>query len=161
MTNKKLFEILDLVKGVNSNSWHDVRKIVNLMPSIKIKNKQWHEKFKRENPDLYPLDLTKIETWSTYGGCIDPPFSCIDLRFSNEKNKLVCDVVIYDGNNFTGYRKEVRFTAKLIMPNEFIKGLEGKLLYKLDVFAQQAHEAHLETQKNLWVSNFKNEILKK
>ena len=153
MNNKKLFEVLTLVRSVRSSRWNDVRNIVELMPSIEVKEKKWNEKYKQDNPEWYPLDLSKIETWSTYEG------ECIDLVFSNENNKVVCKVSIYDGDNMRGYRRDLRFTATLIMPNSFIKELEQKILYALDKLAEYSYEDYLETQKKLWMANFKSQIL--
>ena len=153
MNNKKLLEILTLVNSVKSSRWNDVRKIVELMPSIEVKEKKWNEKYKQDNPEWYPLDLSKIETWSTYDG------ECINLVFSNDNNKVICKVSIYDGDNMNGYRRNLRFTATLIMPNNFIKELEQKILYSLDRLAENSYEAYLETQKKLWMSNFKSQIL--
>jgi len=153
MTNKKLLEILTLVNSFTSSRWNDVRKIVELMSSIEVKEKKWNEKYKQDNPEWYPLDLSKIETWSTYDG------ECIALVFSNENNKLVCNVSIYDGDNMNGYRRNLRFTATLIMPNSFIKEIKQKILYALDRLAEESYEDDLETQKKLWMSNFKSQIL--
>ena len=153
MNNKKLFEVLTLVRSVRSSRLNDVRNIVELMPSIEVKEKKWNEKYKQDNPEWYPLDLSKIETWSTYEG------ECIDLVFSNENNKVVCKVSIYDGDNMRGYRRDLRFTATLIMPNSFIKELEQKILYALDKLAEYSYEDYLETQKKLWMANFKSQIL--
>ena len=153
MNNKKLLEILTLVNSVKSSRWNDVRKIVELMPSIEVKEKKWNEKYKQDNPERYPLDLSKIETWSTYDG------ECINLVFSNDNNKVICKVSIYDGDNMNGYRRNLRFTATLIMPNNFIKELEQKILYALDRLAENSYEDYLETQKELWMSNFKSQIL--
>jgi len=77
MTNKKLLEILTLVNSVKSSRWNDVRKVVETMASIEVKEKKWNEKYKQDNPEWYPLDLSKIETWSTYD-C-----ECINLVFAD------------------------------------------------------------------------------
>ena len=98
--NKKLFDILTLVDGVKSSNWADVMKIVETMPSIEVMEKKWNEKYKQDNPEWFPLDLSKIATWSTCDG------ECINLRFSNENNKLICNVSIYDGVIMNGYRKK-------------------------------------------------------
>lgn len=153
MSNKKLFEILTLVNSVKSDRWSDVRKIIEIMPSIEVKEKKWNEKYKQDNQEWFPLDLSKIETWSTYDG------ECINLVFSNDSNKVICEVSIYDGDSMWGYRKNLRFTATLIMPNSFIKEIEQKILYALDKLAEDSYNNYLENQKKIWVSNFKSEIL--
>jgi hypothetical protein len=152
MNSKKLFEILTLVNSVKSSRWNDVRKIVEIMPFIEVKEKKWNEKYKQDNPNWYPLDLSKIETWSTYEG------ECICLVFSNQNNKVFCEVSIYDGDNLSARRCNLRFTAKLIIPDTFIKELEQKILYALDRLAEDSYQDYLETQKKLWMSNFKSKI---
>jgi hypothetical protein len=153
MTNKKLFEILTLVKSVKSNRWNDVMKIVEIMPTIIVKDKKWHDEYKQKFPEYSPLDLSKIETWSTYD------YQCINLIFSNENNELRCDVQIYDGDMLTGYRTKLRFSATLIIPNDFIQTLEKSIRYALDILAEESYDEYLENQKKLWLSNFKSEIL--
>lgn len=153
MTEEKLFELLTLLKEVRSSSWITVGKIVELMPYIEVKEKKWNQKYKQDNPEWFPLDLSKIETWSTYDG------ECIYLVFSNENNRLVCNVSIYDGDNMNGYRTSLRFTATLIMPNSFIKEIEQIILYKLEILAEDSYEDYLETQKKLWIENFKLKFL--
>jgi hypothetical protein len=152
MKNEKLFKILAIVGKVKSNSWNDVRKIVDIMPSVKIKQKKWVDEFKIKHPDIYPLDLSKTQTWSTYDG------ECINLVFSNKENKIICEVSIYEGDNMRGYRTNLRFTATLVMPDSFIKELEKKILYALDQFAEDAYEEYLESKKKLWLLNFKSKI---
>ena len=153
MNIKSLFSLLTHVGYVRSTRWDDVCKIVELMPSIKVQKKKWFDKFRQNNPDIYPLDLTKLDTWSTSEA------NCIDLVFKNDNNKLICDVKIYDGNFFDGYREKLRFTAKLVMPNKYIKKLEKKILYGLDSLAEEEYNNHLKNQKKLWVSNFKAALL--
>jgi len=155
MENNKLFELLTLIGGVNSNKWRDVMKIVELMPFIEVTEKKWVDKHKQRYPENYPLDLSKIKTWSTYDG------ECIDLVFSNEDNKLICEARIYDGERLNGYRRDLRFTATLIMPDDFIKELEYRILRAFDKFAEYSYEDFLENQKKLWVENFKSQILNK
>ena len=56
MINKKLFELLKLVGGVNYNSWRIVHLIVDCI-------KENESVFvKKDFPDSYPLDLSKINT---------------------------------------------------------------------------------------------------
>jgi len=153
MNNKKLFEILTTVQNVKSNRWDDVMKIVEAMPTIEVKEKKWNEKYKQDNPEYYPLDLFEIRTWSTYDG------ECINLTFFIENDILVCSVSIYDGDNFNGERRNLRFTATLWMPNNYIKTIEAKINYALDRLAEDAYEDYLETQRRIWVANFKSQII--
>jgi len=155
MDNKKLLKILTLVNGVKSTDWVDVMLLVKYMPSIIVKEKKWDESYsyKQDDPENYPLDLSKIETWSTYDR------TCIDIKYTNQKNKLVCDVSIYDGHNINGCRTNLRFTAKLIMPDDFIKELEKSILYAFDCLAEKSYDEFIEKQKKDWMSKFKSEYV--
>lgn len=153
MDNTKLFEILSLVKWVKCTRWNDVMKIVENMALIEVVEKKWFVKYKADNPEWYPLDLSQLKTWSTY------EHECINLSFSNINNKLCCNVNIYEGDNLTGHRKELRFTAKLIMPSSYIEELSEKILNALDRVAEDSYYHHLENQKKLWMANFKDQIL--
>jgi hypothetical protein len=153
MTIKKLFELLKLVKNVTSNRWDDVLKIVKIMSSIEVKEKEWNNKYKRDNPEWNPLDLSKIETWIA----IDR--KCIELDFNIETNKLICKANIYRFEIFENFRR-LNFTATLIMPDEFIQEIEYLIIDEVNNLAKEAYEEHLKKQKELWISNFKSEMLK-
>jgi hypothetical protein len=156
MTNKKLFELLKLVDGVNYNSWRIVNPLVDCIKedeSVVIK-KEWHDSFKKNNPDWYPLDLSKIGTWSTYD-------SCVGINFTNVNNKLYCKVKIYDGDNMDGFRKGLRFTVELILPDKFLKQISGTIESYFDSYLHEAYERHLENQKKLFIYSLRNEILNK
>ena len=85
-----------------------------------------------DNPVYYPLDLSKIGTWSTFE-------RCVTLTFFNQQatgkfafaDNLVCDVKIYDGDNFNGERKDLRFTATLSLPDSFIHEIEKNYKYQV------------------------------
>lgn len=152
MNSKKLLKLLTLMNKANSTRWDDVKKIVDTMSVIKVVEKKWDDNYKQNHPEWYPLDLSKIETWSTYR-------DCIDLVFRNENNKLVCKARIYDGDIMDGSRRNLRFTATLELPNSFIREIEYDILYVLDRDANDLYEDFLENQKKLWVSNYKSQIL--
>lgn len=162
MQRKKLFEILTLVTQVRSNSWNDVLKIVDVIAKdgAVVKEKMWSDKSKQDNPVYYPLDLSKIETWSTFE-------RCVTLTFFNQQatgkfafaDNLVCDVKIYDGDNFNGERKDLRFTATLSLPDSFIHEIEAKIMYALDVLAEESYDDHLENKKRIWIAYFKSQII--
>lgn len=155
--NKKLLEILTLVGRVNSGRWETVREIVKCIqenPSIEFVKKEWADKFKRENPQYYPLDLSKISTWSTHDNS-----TCIDIEFSNKDGKLYCKARIYNGSLLDGYRTELKFTVEFFMPNSFLKTISQRIMWSLDSFAEDAYEQHLEAKRKMWVNNFKSEVL--
>jgi len=155
MTIKKLFNILQLVTYVESNKWNDVTRIVSGIAGgeITIKEKLWCN-YKANLYELYPLDLSKIETWSTFEG------DCIHLRFYMKQNALVCYVHIYEGDSFSGHMRNIRFTATLILPNSFIKVIEPKIVRALNYFAEEEYHRYLDKQKKDWITNFKSQLIK-
>ena len=153
MENKKLFEILTLVDDVFNSKWSTVRKIVDMMPNIEVVEKKWFDRHKQDYPEHYPLDLTNIKTWSTYD-------DCVNLVFSIENYKLKCVATIFDRSGFgSDLRIQKRFTATLILPDDFIKEIESSILYVLDNLAEDSYEKYLENQKKIWMDNYKSQIL--
>lgn len=163
MRTEKLFELLTLVNGIKSKRWETVKQLVDILAkgSVAIKYKKWNDDWKQNNPEYYPLDLTEMQTWSTYDD------TCIDLEFSNDttenyghaNNQLVCNVKIYDGNSFGGERQKLRFEALLWLPTAFIHIIEQRIEWAFETYLEDAYESHLEEQKKLWINNRKNEIL--
>lgn len=160
MEAKKLFKLLTLINGVEIRKWETVRMIVGLIQSkeIKVLKKEWaHDQY--QSDEL--LDLSNINVWSTFDD------TCIELFFHNAatpkkpKNKLICDVKIYNGNPFDGWRVNLRFTASLLIPDKFIGEIEKYIGRKFEKYLETAYENHLEAQKRTWIHNTKIEILNK
>lgn len=156
MLIKKLIEILTLVRYVKTDRWHDVMKIVNFIKDgeVEIKEKKWGDDYKQNNLNYFPLDLSEIGNWSTTEG------ECIDIKFTFENNKLTCKVLIYESySSYSGSRNKLKFSAVLILPISFILNLEHKINGALSVNAELAYENYLETQKQLWILNYINNIV--
>jgi hypothetical protein len=152
MTTKKLSKILQIIDGyVYSNNWNTVLSIVKNFNDIEVLSKKWSDDYKN-NSKYYPLDLSKIETWSTYERCVNLQFKYID-------DKLICNVKIYEGRMLDGWPTKIRFTAVLALPNSFICEIENEILWKFDNYASDEYENHLENQRKLWINEFKNNIL--
>lgn len=153
----ELFELLRYVGGVKSTNWNTVLHLVGYIGVGKgkavVESKKWYDKYKRDNPEYYPLDLSQVSTWSTFDG------ECIDLTFNAIDDKLSCIAKIYDGESFGGRRKELRFEATIILPLSFLTSLQGRIDYALSEYLEFAHENHLEAVKKLWIDNLKNEIM--
>jgi len=160
MEIKKLFKLLTIVGEIKSTYWSTVMEIVGC-PAAKIKgyfdkvkvlDKKWHDGYKSQNPEYYPLDLSNLTTWSTFN-------RCIELTFTLVKTKLHCHAKIYEGSNFHGGRQKLRFTADLIMPNNFIRVLEDNILSSFNYYLEDQYDIYLETQKINWITDLKNKIL--
>lgn len=154
-TQKELFGMLQNIGNVYSNKWDMVKKIVSNINDTEVLNKEWcgFYTFKNDNPEYYPLDLSKIETWSTYDN------KCIDLKFSLDNNQLICDVLIYrEGNRYNG-REERKFKAKLLFKNKFINELSDLIEYKFNNFLDNQYDIFLENKKQEWIENLRKEFL--
>lgn len=153
MTNKKLFELLKLVDGVDFSYWSMVNHLVDCINENKsiVIEKEW-KNYKKDFPDSCPLDLSKISTWSTYD-------KCVDVNFTNVNEKLYCKVKIYEGDTFDGYRKDLRFTATLILPDKFIKQIANTIEACFEYYLSKSYEKHLEAKKKQWIYEKRNEIL--
>ena len=161
MTQKKLFELLTLLDGVNIHfhSWSMIRKIVDCISlgTANIIDAQWLN-YKKNNTDWYPLieKLSKIDTWSTYDNT-----GCITINFKNDNGRLHCKCKIYDGRMLNGDRTEERFIVQMYLPNTFLKEhLSGIIEGKLERYLSDCYEDYLVLQRKLWMENYKKELLK-
>lgn len=155
MNNDTAIKVLNIVGSVRSTTWDSVMKLVEYIQSgsADIIEKEWDDRFKKENPIHYPLDLSKIDTWSTYEK------ECIDLRYLMEDDKLICAAKIYNGNSFYGFRTSLRFTAKIQLPTHFLDQIKGRIESALNDVADDEYEKHLELQRKKWVEKFKSKII--
>jgi hypothetical protein len=153
MTKEKLIKSLVLLQGVKSVSWGMVRQIVAKLQtdSIEVISKKWDDSY---NEKYVLLDLSNIKTWSTYDN------TCIDLFFTHQNKKLKCTAKIYDGESLGGYRTGLRFSAELLLSDDFIVNLDSLINCKLNDYLNDAYENHLQAQKKLWMENLKKELLK-
>ncbi len=152
---ENLFKMLAYAGRATPYSWDLVCKIVKAIAEghVLVLEKKWEDRFRAAYPETYPLDLSVMKTWSTMDGCVD--FRCT----TNPMRKLMCDVRVYEGNSRYGFREDLRFTAKLVLPEDFIFEIESNIQYAMDQNAAEAYENHLEAEKQMWMNNYKKEVL--
>ncbi len=148
--------MLVILKQIEINRWNIIPLIVSCIKekSVEIIRKGWSDKFRQERPDFYPLDLSEISTWSTYDHCVFAAFSIQDKR-------LYCSVAIYEGSSWSGERRDLRFTAEMILPDEFILKIAEVVEARFDNRLQEEYERHLESQAERWKKNYKKQLLLK
>lgn len=153
MKIKELITLLKEVNVVSYNSWNDVMLVHKYIQDGKaeIISKDWYDSYKNKNKDLYPLDLTKRDTWSTFDGCVEIHFQYDDC--------VNCVAKIYNGDNIHGYRTTLKFTAVIKFDNSILKELEDKLLYELQKKGERLYEKFLEEQKVAWIDFYKKKVL--
>ena len=132
--------------------WQPVLDIVEVMKSAKVIKKQWHDTWKKDNPDMYPLDLTEIDTWSTYA-------ECVWLEFYLEKDKLMCEAMISDGSLTSGYPMKRRFTATLQLPMKFLPKIRRHIDEEFDGYCETAYEHRKREKRQAWIDRYKESIL--
>jgi len=155
MGKQKLLKMLGLCGEVISTRWNIVREIVSEINdnNVIILDKYWNDSYKNES-DFYHLNLSKIDTWSTYDE------KCIKLFFKTDNdNRLICEAKIYDGEILHGNRTGLRFTAKLVLPNNFINKISEYVEHGFEGFLEDQYQNHLELQKLEWKSNLRKSIL--
>ena len=147
LTIKKLLSLLAIMGSIDINKWNMVMEIVKAFPNVTVVSKEWCDSFKEKFPDSYKLDLSNINTWSTYD-------KCVRLKFSVSDGKLHCHALIYDGDILDGFPTDKRFVAHLIFEDKFIKIIEDNIKWEFESFADDAYDRYLETQKREWIVNF-------
>ena len=150
MTNRELIGILAMIKQTRSTKWRMVMEIVKCLNGDKpcrILHQDWADAYRN------PLDLNDINTWSTFDE------TCINLVFFAEDDKLFCDATIWDGDSFGGQRTNVRFTAQLGLPDEFLQVISGLIERDLNEHLEDLYDKHLESQKKHWIAGKRNMIM--
>ena len=147
--------MLSLTNGCDVSSWENILTIVKYIKEDKatIISKEWlngNDRF----PELYPLDLTELKTWSTYS-------RCVDIRCYTQGKKLICDTTIHDGDNFSGYPTRRRFTAIVGVPIKFIKYIKDDIECDFDEYMNDKYRQYLLTIKSKWITKSKQKIFDK
>jgi hypothetical protein len=160
LTNDQLFNLLTKLSYVRSYRWDIVCKVVELIDTIDttkavVISKRWEDKWKQDNPQYNPLDLSKIKTWSTYENCVT-----LEFRASPEDGRIILDALIYDGENMHGHATGLRFEAKISLYKDFIVELKDVIGWKLDSLTEDLHDEHLESKRKQWIAKAKSDIIK-
>jgi hypothetical protein len=118
-----------------------------------VLEKEWCDSFKENHPEMYPLDLDKMKTWSTFQECVDLKFSIINDKF------LKCEADIYNGDNFDGHPMDKRFIATLKVPMSFIDNITESIDREFNVHLSGLYKQHLHTKRNEWMKRCAEDIL--
>lgn len=155
MEVNNLKEVLILVGGVYVQNWDKLRKVVQAVTDEKaeIISSQWEDRFRREHPEIYPLRLNKLDTWSTYE-------RCHHLTFTVVEDRLHCHAVIFDGDFYDGYPTKKRFEADFYLPDSFFEVIESSIGYKFNHYILERYEDYLEKKKQDWIKKETKKLLK-
>jgi len=146
MKTKKLFELLELVNRTTSSSSEIAAAIVTELPNCTIVKKNW------ENPYTFKeLNLSDLNNWSTFDRHISMQFVIYDT-------KLVVDVAVY--NSFEMERRDyIRFTARIILPDEFIHKIESNILTSVETLAERKYDDYLDNKRKTWIEKYINKLI--
>jgi hypothetical protein len=144
---------LKIIGSVSVGAIKNVRSLFAIMDSVTVIESKWHDSFKQDHPDMYPLDLSKMETWSTYSDCVSLTFKMINSKF------IGCDVVVHNGDNLYGHVTDIRFTATLKIPYTFLSEIKNDIKWAFEYYCQGQYEDHLRNQKEEWVRKFSKDSL--
>jgi hypothetical protein len=153
-----LFKQLTILNGVTSTRWEMVMLLADKISKkeVLVDESSWDDKFKNENPEIYKLDLSIRHTWSTYDNCINLYF----YAYANsEAKQLKCLAKIYDGIGTSDCIGDLRFSATLSLPLEFISFLTSEINSAFNKVLENAYTNYLEGQQQIWMENYKKEIL--
>jgi len=160
MEDKKI-DILTLKKMLtfapiqykDSNNWNNISTIVEL-----LKNNNAIILEKKHEEDIYdwesPIDYTIIDTWSTFDN------NCISINYIYD-DKLIANISIYDGDNFHGYRKGLRFELILELPDSYLTEISSSIEYYFYIKMGNDYDKYLEDVKNKWIMKKMKVILGK
>jgi hypothetical protein len=149
MNTAQLVKILKTVGQAHSTQWKTVMEIVECLNGdkpVEIKKLTYPNK-----PEYF--NIKNIYSWSTFD------LTCIEIVFYVNSNKLNCIAYIYNGNNFGGTRKNLRFSVTIEFPDSFIHIIEPLIINALEQHLEQKYEEFLEKQKNEWIEEQKEIIL--
>jgi hypothetical protein len=157
-TEKKLSlptlkKMLRYAKTVCTRDWKLKNSIITSLKEKKSKIISIDDRRDSFYKQYYPLDLTENEAWTTFE-------KCYSLEFSIEKNKLLVEVTIYNGDNFSGDITSLRFSAIISVPFTFLTQIEESIKYQFECVVKQEYEEYLEKKKSLWVNKRMKTLLK-
>lgn len=154
MTQKQLFGLLTLVESVNITGFDIKSYIFSIINQCLVIEKLWGDEMKNQNIKYWPLDLTKEQIWSTYN-------DCLKFKFFIDKSRFLCEAKIYKGNFLDGEPEYLIFKALLQLPKKAIRKIQPQIQLKFHLKAIDSYNDFLESQKQEWLQNFKNEVLEK
>jgi hypothetical protein len=147
----QLAKMLKTVKETTVINWDIVRKIV-IDTKFKVIESSWSESYKCKNPEMYPLDLSSIDTWSTFS-------ECVTLDFKIQGIKLLCSARVYEGDMCDGNPTTRRFTATLELPMSFVNEIKPYIINDFDIYCDIQYFDSVEKAKAEWIKKYAESIL--
>ena len=144
-------EKLRTIKSLRDSRWSILEKVVAAIGEGAPALADWGSE--DSHLDEYRR-LDKMDTWSTYQGCLDMQFSLTPGQTS-----VVCMADVWNGHNLDGERTTHRFRAEITLELDFLQHLEPNIEYAFQAALEGMHAAHLQKQKLEWMHTRRVEIL--
>ena len=147
----KLFKILKHIGKTsvwNNNLWGIVRDIQKDIKPTDILKLEDLRSFK-----INDLDLTKLETWSTYNNSY-----CIHIEICVKNEELLTRITINEGDMFNGNFKERKFIATIKLNKDKILLFEYNINNRINCQLEEEWEDFLEKQKEDFIDNMREKI---
>jgi hypothetical protein len=165
MKMSEMLKKLEIVKEVNCYDWNTTQELIKLIKddSTEILDiTDYRDKFKQE---YYPINKKRLiaedncgrgynDLWMTFEKCRE-----LEVKYYTD-NFCECIVTIYDGDNFHGYRTNLRFILRLKIDIDFINLIEEEIDSAFDNYLDNEYEKHLERQKGIWIGKKRYNLLK-
>ncbi len=103
----------------------------------------WNDDWRNKNPDLYSVDLTTIDMWSTYQ-------NCVELRITRQ----LCSIILYDGRGFDGSRGFKRWEASVTINSATLKKFSSYIHSEMTHKSKCAYKKMLEEKELEWRVNY-------
>lgn len=143
-----------IVECVRVTGWNTVMAICEIFDDLIVMDSMWNDSFKRDHPDIYPLDLSDRKTWSTFDQCANFKFEYLDSEH------FMCTAYIYDGDSIYGSQRRLRFTAEMKIPVEHI-GLIGDWIdAAFSRKLRSGYEKFLRDEAGKWMNAYAKELIR-
>ena len=114
---------------------------------------EWSDEHKNDEPDIFPLDLTSLETWSTSE-------NSVRAKFSIQNEQVHVWVSVLDGGGLFINREEM-FVAEFYLPDDSLASIESDIEAEFEEYLEIEYEKQIEKNKLEWMENLKNRLLSK
>lgn len=123
-----------------------------LNDEIELIRSEWGDNFKNDQIDYFPLDLKNSDLWSTYDKSVD-----IDVFIDN--NNFIASVDIYNGDNMTGKRTSLKWTAKFKLNENVILEYKSDINLLFEFYLDDLYDKELEEKREQRKKEIGNKLL--
>jgi len=146
---------LKLVGSVSTKNLIIMNKLIEVIQSKKTISQEIES-----SKPIYkyiPLDITDVRIWSSYDECRLMKFYIVE---SENGDRLMCNVCIFDGDNIYGNAVSIRFTAKIQLPITFITNISNLIESYFETYLIDKFDEYEVDRRSNWIAKKRLEILK-